>query len=177
MQESLRHTSTSVPHFLHTLPGLSLLVRDPAASRQGTPATTGPWGATPLTCSSIQGNSPCHAVVMLYSWSEHSQPAEKKNLSLLIFLLINPMVNPEKTAKITPRHPSTVPECGWGSTITKSTAGSPRRTNFMGIRPRHVMGLLQKRPRPALLWPNARHRGADDTWSGWEPSTVTPEPA
>lgn len=123
---------------------------------------------------------------MLYNWSEHSRSAEKKSIAPII-LLINPMVNqpPGSTNCInnatklihTGWHPSTVPVCNCGSTITKTRSAHCWITQEYKFHRDQAKACDQAAaewaraqdagPTPILLWPRARHRGADDTWSGW----------
>lgn len=178
MQQLLRYTNTSVPHFLHTLP--DVYWTQPSCEQSHCLQTRSPCHDRPMRCHtfhllltpqkfSISG-------VMLYNWSKHSRPAEEKSITSNL-LLINLMVNqpPNSThcknnaAKVihTGRHPVQFLCVAAAPQSLKPglcTAGSPRSTNFMGIRPRHVIRLL-------LNEPERRMRSQRQSCSGHVPGT------
>lgn len=179
-------------HFCTTFPSHvawclldSLLVSNPTASRQGIPATTGLWDATPFTCSSLHRNFPFQLQCSTTDLS--TADLQRKKSIAPIILLINPMANqpPGSTNCInnatklihTGWHPSTVPVCDCGSTITKTRSAHCWITQEYKFHRDRAKACDQAAaewakaqdagPTPILLWPRARHRGADDTWSGW----------
>lgn len=155
--------------------GLSLLVSNPTASRQGIPAVTSPWDATPFTCPHSREilHISCDALQLI--WAQLI--SRGKNISLLTFCLFTWWLTnlpTAQTAKIMLQRQYTL-----GNTpvqflcVTAAPqslkpglhiAGSPRSTNFIGIRPRHVIRLL-------LIEPERRMRGQRQSCSGHVPGT------